>query len=901
VDLTAMLAKDGRLVWDAPEGAWTILRFGRTITGQTTRPAPLPGLGLESDKFDPAALDAHFAAYIETLMDHAGAPKNPGRGLTTLHFDSWEMGAQNWSADFAAAFEKSRGYPPLRFLPALTGRVVDSVEVTERFLWDLRQAAQELVIENHVGRLRGLAAKRGLAFSSEPYDLNPCSNMEMGAVADVPMCEFWSKGFGFSTEFSCIEAASTAHTTGKAVVAAEAFTAAPGEDWRQHPASMKAQGDWALCAGINRFAFHRYQAQPWLDRFPGMSMGPYGVHWERTQTWWGMAGAYHRYLARCQHLLRRGLFVADILYLAPEGAPHVFRPPSSALTGDLPDRRGYNFDGCAPGVFLERAAVEDGRIVFPDGMSYRLLVLPRFDTMTPRLLRKIAEMVENGATVIGAPPRKSPSLVDYPQCDEEVNELAVRLWGEGASEPERAVGKGRVLLDAAAFQPFEEKPLAAARWIWHAEGSPAAAAPAGKRLFRHAFEIEAGAVVQSARAFMTADNSFELFVNGRSAGTGNNFNVTQVMEVGTLLQSGANYLEVAAGNGDDNPNPAGLIGALHIVLADGSARVIATNGDWISAREEDGAWTPVMDLGPQDMAPWNLKGLAPWQRELYPDYDTTARVLSGMGVPTDFSSCHRMRYIHRRDGDADLYFIANPEESPLLVDCRFRVTGRQPEWWDPMTGERRDLPNFTEADGRTSLLMRLDPLQSGFVVFRRPAGTPSPDVGNFTKPVPRITLAGPWQVSFDPKWGGPEKVVFEKLEDWSQRPEPGIKHYSGKAVYRTVFDRPSDTAEGPAFLSLGSVKNMASVRLNGTDLGVAWCMPWRLEIPEGLLRPQGNELEITVANLWINRLIGDSALPKRKRLTWSTLTPFRPDSPLEPSGLLGPVSLMTEKGAQEPN
>ncbi|OPZ64452.1 MAG: hypothetical protein BWY83_03188 [bacterium ADurb.Bin478] len=185
-------------------------------------------------------------------MDHAGAPKNPGRGLTTLHFDSWEMGAQNWSADFAAAFEKSRGYPPLRFLPALTGRVVDSVEVTERFLWDLRQAAQELVIENHVGRLRGLAAKRGLAFSSEPYDLNPCSNMEMGAVADVPMCEFWSKGFGFSTEFSCIEAASTAHTTGKAVVAAEAFTAAPGEDWRQHPASMKAQGDWALCAGINR-------------------------------------------------------------------------------------------------------------------------------------------------------------------------------------------------------------------------------------------------------------------------------------------------------------------------------------------------------------------------------------------------------------------------------------------------------------------------------------------------------------------------------------------------------------------------------------------------------------------------------------------------------------------------
>ncbi|HRZ17564.1 MAG TPA: hypothetical protein P5141_08380, partial [Candidatus Hydrogenedentes bacterium] len=158
-------------------------------------------------------------------------------------------------------------------------------------------------------------------------------------------------------------------------------------------------------------------------------------------------------------------------------------------------------------------------------------------------------------------------------------------------------------------------------------------APAGKRLFRHAFEIEAGAAVSSARAFMTADNSFELFVNGRSAGAGNNFNAIQVMEVGTLLRTGENFLEVTAGNGDDTPNPAGLIGALHLTFADGSARVIATNGDWISAREEDGAWTPVMDLGPQDMAPWNLKGLAPWQRELYPDYDTTARVLSGMGVP----------------------------------------------------------------------------------------------------------------------------------------------------------------------------------------------------------------------------------------------------------------------------
>lgn len=161
------------------------------------------------------------------------------------------------------------------------------------------------------------------------------------------------------------------------------------------------------------------------------------------------------------------------------------------------------------------------------------------------------------------------------------------------------------------------------------------------------------------------------------------------------------------------------------------------------------------------------------------------------------------------------------------------------------------------------------------------------------------TLTAPWEVSFDPKWGGPEKVVFGTLEDWSKRPEPGIKYYSGKAVYRTTFDAPIDTVKDRRFLSLGTVKNMASVKLNGTDLGVVWCDPWRVEIPAALLREKDNQLEITVANLWINRLIGDSALPKKERLTWSTLEPFKPDSPLQESGLMGPVSIMTEVQAEQ--
>ncbi len=172
------------------------------------------------------------------------------------------------------------------------------------------------------------------------------------------MCEFWL--YGFDTTYSVIEAASIGHTCGRPIVAAESFTSGDAERWQAYPGAMKTLGDWAFCSGVNRFVIHRYQHQPWLDRWPGMTMGPYGVHWERTQTWWDMVGAYHKYLARCQFMLRQGLPVADVCFLVPEGSPQVFRPPASATRGDPPDRLGYNFDGCAPET-LPRAHVGQGR------------------------------------------------------------------------------------------------------------------------------------------------------------------------------------------------------------------------------------------------------------------------------------------------------------------------------------------------------------------------------------------------------------------------------------------------------------------------------------------------------------------------------------------------------------
>ena len=363
LDLTDRLDAEGRLTWTAPAGNWTVMRFGRTSTGANTRPAPAPGLGLECDKFDKAALDAHFEQFVGKLVAQPSVVAQPSglrkyrqpsrlqsdspgsgsaysqtlkrsreayttgktAGLTSLHIDSWEMGAQNWTGAFREEFKRRRGYDPLRYLPAMAGRVVESREVSERFLWDLRQTAQELVIENHAGHLKELAHRHGLGLSIEPYDMNPTADLNLGAVADVPMCEFWANCF--ESWFSCYEAASIAHTGGKRIVAAESFTSDDKERWLFHPGSLKALGDWAFSSGVNRIVFHRYAHQPWLDRAPGMTMGPYGVHWERTQTWWDMVPAFHEYLARCQVVLRQGVAVADILYLTPEGAPQAFRPP----------------------------------------------------------------------------------------------------------------------------------------------------------------------------------------------------------------------------------------------------------------------------------------------------------------------------------------------------------------------------------------------------------------------------------------------------------------------------------------------------------------------------------------------------------------------------------------------
>ncbi len=923
IDISEYLDSDGRLQWDVPRGEWTIVRMARRATCASTRPAPKPGIGLECDKFDTAALDHHFANYYGKLLKKVG-PRKGKNGWKAVHIDSWEMGSQNWTENFLAEFKKRRGYDATPYLPAYSGRAVGSLEESERFLWDIRMTSQELVLENHAGHLKQLGHKHGFELSIEPYDMNPCADLDLGAVADVPMCEFWGAGYGFDSSFSCIESTSIAHTMGRPVVSAEAFT---GQDrWQQYPGSMKNQGDWAFAMGINRFVYHTFAHKPLGDEHrPGMTMGPYGVHWDRGQTWWPMAGAYHEYVTRCSHLLRQGVTVSDILYLTPEGAPHVFRAPASALRGQGPlaDKKGYGFDGCSPNILMDRAQVRDGRIVFPGGTSYRLLVLPRFDTMTPRLLEKIIQLVKAGAVVYGAPPMASPSLSHYPQCDARVRKLAARLWGK-APKAERKLGKGRVILDKGAQARTEDspadKPLLPERgtWIWLDRGNPASSAAPGDVHFRTTVDILDIKSLAKARLEATADNAFTLRINGQEVLSGANFNIVYTADILPVLRQGKNIVTVTANNASNDPNPAGFMAAMQLSQPNGSEQVIVSDQTW-DASAEGTHWSAAKRLGPGPMGPWNLKAApATSDAVLYPEYAQTAAVLEAMDVAQDFQSDGPVRYGHRRADAQDIYFIANTANEEVQATCTFRVRRGTPQLWNPVTAEMRALTQFAHEGQTTSVPVTFEPHQSFFVIFPRKGSSERPEAGgtNFPAVEPLGIVEGAWDVSFDPKWGGPQKVTFDKLYDWTSSKERGIKYYSGIATYGKMFDFPQvvglrSRASSPRlYLDLGTVHDMARVRVNGSDLGVLWCAPWRVDVTD-VLKAKGNVLEIEIANRWPNRLLGDQQTPDKdvRTVQWEsgllegkayktgryTFTTGRNPDKLLASGLLGPVQILVSQ------
>lgn len=774
-DVTGFMRGD-HLHWSSPAGRWTILRIGyvvQTVTDAGYRRVQMSSWPIPQWEIDPMsseAMDLHFSETAEKLIEDAGPLT--GKTLKYTHIDSWEIGVPTWTNNFVSEFRERRGYDPIKYLPALAGKKLDTPGLTDRFTWDYRRTVADLIAKNYYGRLSELSAKHGLGMHPEsggPYFDQFINALEILGISDIPMAEFWSSrgpvrgadgaprgttqgvpsaffhtsAKSMPAQFGATvrQAASAAHTYGKPVSQAEAFTNF-NKDWSEDPYFLKPYGDRAFCMGLTRNVLCFFVHQSTLTDVPGYQWEHVGTHFDRNVTWWPKSNAWLTYLARCQHLLRQGRFVADILYFCGEAIPNFV----------LLDRKpinGYDYDVIDAHALLTRADAQNGRLILADGMSYRYLVIPdgTAEDISPEVLEKLRELIEGGVTIVGQRPKRSLGLVNYPASQEHVTRLAALLWG-GADKKQgrtRHVGKGRVIQDTTL-----EKVLAA-------DGLPP--------------DLELRAVT----------NDIEL--------------------------------------------------------------------DWI----------------------------------------------------------------HRQTERMDIYFVANLSEAAGQVEAAFRVSDKAPELWDPVTGDMRNLAEFHREESRTIVPLQFAAKQSWFVVFQKPVShSVMADGRNFRRTMQVSELTGPWEVSFDPRWGGPGTVVFQELEDWITRTEEGVKYYSGTATYRKTFDAPNAAV---TYLDLGAVKNLAHVRLNGEDLGIVWTAPWRVNIAKAL-RARGNQLEIEVVNLWPNRLIGDGGLAKQHRLTktnvrtyernlpasfpcwWNTDCDERKKTgaqpPLLSSGLLGPVRLLSE-------
>jgi hypothetical protein len=419
IDISDKMDIDGGLTWNVPEGEWTVMRFGMTPTGTKNSPSAPQGKGYEIDKGNSKITRFHYEKYIGELIKRV--PEENRSGLKYVIADSYEQGSQNWTDGFEKKFEAEFGYNPREYLPVFAGRVVNSVEESNRFLWDLRRSIADAVAYEYVGGLREISNENNLKLWLENYGHwgYPSEFLMYGGQSNLVAGEFWNEGT--LGDIECKSGSSAAHIYGKPITSAEAFTASQ-KSYLRHPALLKKRGDWSFTEGINHFVLHLYIHQPDDNRVPGVNAW-FSTEFNRHNTWFKQSKTWIEYLRRCQHMLQQGKYAADVCYFIGEDAPMM----TGARNPELPE--GYSYDYINAEVIQERLSVKDGKFILPDGTSYSVMVLPPLKTMRPELLAKIESLVRQGGVIFGQAPDRSPSLENYPESDMQVKKIAAKLWG----------------------------------------------------------------------------------------------------------------------------------------------------------------------------------------------------------------------------------------------------------------------------------------------------------------------------------------------------------------------------------------------------------------------------------------------------------------------------------------
>jgi hypothetical protein len=443
IDLTSKF-KDGVLTWDAPAGEWTIIRYGWTCTGAITSTTSDGWGGLSLDHLNPNAFKKFSYDVILPLIN---AAQSAGNSLHFLQTDSWEMGNVGWTNNFASDFKKFRGYDITPWLPVLAGRIVESVEQSDRFLHDYRKTIGDCIAAYHYQLFSDLAHKHSLGIHPEsggPHSA-PVDALKVMAISEFPQGEFWATANTHRVKDDARlyvkQSACVAHTNGKRFVAAEGPTSI-GPQWERSPKDLKSNIDRVFCSGVNRIVWHTFTSSPKEFGMPGNEYFA-GTHLNPNVTWWKQAKDFISYLNRCSYLLSKGLFVADVLYYYGDDVPNfVF------LKEDVKDLGfGYDWDKCSKDALVNRVSVKDKKVFLPDGMTYRLLVLPSEKAIDLSVLRKVELLVKQGLTVIAPRPERATGLTNYPESDKEVKAIASRMWGDidGVTITENNYGKGKVI------------------------------------------------------------------------------------------------------------------------------------------------------------------------------------------------------------------------------------------------------------------------------------------------------------------------------------------------------------------------------------------------------------------------------------------------------------------------
>jgi len=787
--------KDGKLDWNAPVGEWVVIRYGYTCTGAKTSTNSDGWSGLSVDHLNPQAFELFAKTVIEPLIKTAQAAGNSVKFLQT---DSWEMGVVSWTNQFPAEFKKFRGYAMQNYLPVLTGRIVETREESNRFLQDFRRTVGDCVAENHYRPFYNLAHQYGMGIHPEsggPHSA-PVDALGIMAISDFPQGEFWAVAnthrIKDDERLSVKQSACVAHTNGKRFVAAEGPTSI-GPQWERSPKDLKGNIDRVFCSGVNRIVWHTFTSSPKEFGLPGNEYFA-GTHLNPNVTWWKQSKDFISYLNRSSFLLQQGLYVADVLYYYGDDVPNfVF------LKEELPELNfGYDWDKCSKEVILNLTSIEDGKIVLPDGMSYRVLMLAPEKSIDLNVLKKVELLVKAGMTVVAPRPEAVSGLTGYPESDQALKKITDRLWGkiDGKQITENRVGKGRVI------------------WGQNING------------------VLAGMNVLPDFSFQSSNNKTAL-----------------------------DYI--------------------HRVTDQSDLYFVAN------------------------------------------------------------------RFARKGIDDFEYRYLTTLPDRYEQVTGRFRVTGKIPQLWNPKTGEITEVLTYREEEGCTLVPLSLEPDGSLFVIFkesepkrhitaiqkenkklfpenemetkefpvietsikegRQKITVYVPGTYNLTwsdgkqevikseQKLGELELVGKWEVRFDNKWGGPEHFEMNPLKSWIRFDDPGIKYYSGTAVYSKSFDlTPKEINGKQVLLDLGNVQEMAAVKINGKQLQVLWNAPFRYDITP-YVKPGTNRLEVEVVNMWPNRLIGDADLPVEKRLTKTNVSKFNVsdrEKYLRESGLLGPVKVI---------